>query len=436
MASVAEAVRTGLDHYFSGRRVEAAIIFDRILEVEPDQPESLGMAGILAGESGDTPRALRLLEAAARRRPENADFHRNLARMARASGDEGGAWKAEAHILPIHPADPAALTAMAENARLVGAKETAHAWLRRVARLTLDTRALTILAELSAELGRRDDATALHRQVVSIGPALDRAWGRLSECTGRGDEATAAAERAIKLAPREPRHHLTRHRALVAAGGAAGASTRHHGNEGQDALIHSLFFPDRRCGVFVDLGAYDGVTWSNTLFFERELGWTGWCVEASPARHAEYLASGRSAPCANVAVGDRDGEAAFLEVTEGMLMTNGLVDAFAPEQLAYVEREAGAQRIITVPIRRLNGLLAEWGAGAIDLLCLDVEGAEFSILADHNFARFPVEVICVENQSGDPALPALLSARGYAFVHRFGGGDEIYARDGWRNRVG
>jgi hypothetical protein len=36
---------------------------------------------------------------------------------------------------------------------------------------------------------------------------------------------------------------------------------------------------DKRNGFFVELGALDGVKFSNTLFFERERGWNGICIE-------------------------------------------------------------------------------------------------------------------------------------------------------------
>ena len=38
-----------------------------------------------------------------------------------------------------------------------------------------------------------------------------------------------------------------------------------------------------RHGTFVDLGCYDGVTYSNTWYFETKLGWSGVCVEPNPA---------------------------------------------------------------------------------------------------------------------------------------------------------
>ena len=49
-------------------------------------------------------------------------------------------------------------------------------------------------------------------------------------------------------------------------------------------------------GVFADVGGYDGVTGSNTLFFEQRRGWSGLLVEPSPANLAAARAV-RRCPC-------------------------------------------------------------------------------------------------------------------------------------------
>ena len=56
-----------------------------------------------------------------------------------------------------------------------------------------------------------------------------------------------------------------------------------HSQVGQDRFLLENFFRGRRNGVFVDIGAYDGETFSNSLFFERTMGWTGLCVEPLPS---------------------------------------------------------------------------------------------------------------------------------------------------------
>jgi hypothetical protein len=41
---------------------------------------------------------------------------------------------------------------------------------------------------------------------------------------------------------------------------------------GQDRFLFDHFFRGKRDGVFVDVGAYDGEKFSNSLFFERHMG--------------------------------------------------------------------------------------------------------------------------------------------------------------------
>src|SRR5947207_13570279 len=77
---------------------------------------------------------------------------------------------------------------------------------------------------------------------------------------------------------------------------------------GQDRFLLENFFRGKRGGVFLDIGAYDGETLSNTLFFEKTMGWTGLCVEPLPAAFAKLRAT-RKAVCENISVADFEGEA-------------------------------------------------------------------------------------------------------------------------------
>jgi len=56
----------------------------------------------------------------------------------------------------------------------------------------------------------------------------------------------------------------------------------YYGQCGQDKLIIETLFPGKTNGVFVDIGANDGVTFSNTYLLEK-LGWSGLVIEPIPS---------------------------------------------------------------------------------------------------------------------------------------------------------
>lgn len=71
------------------------------------------------------------------------------------------------------------------------------------------------------------------------------------------------------------------------------------GQLGQDVIAYSILCK-KKSGFYVDIGANDGVSISNSLVFER-LGWQGFCVEANP-RTYEKLKQSRSCDTYNLAV--------------------------------------------------------------------------------------------------------------------------------------
>ena len=49
----------------------------------------------------------------------------------------------------------------------------------------------------------------------------------------------------------------------------------------QDKFLSERIFQNKRNGYYVDVGAHDGISLSNTYFFEKELGWNGVCIESN-----------------------------------------------------------------------------------------------------------------------------------------------------------
>ena len=198
---------------------------------------------------------------------------------------------------------------------------------------------------------------------------------------------------------------------------------------GQDKYIYERFFQSATEGFFVDVGAFDGVEGSNTLFFERTLGWRGLCIEASPSRLAE-LQKNRRTPCLNVAVGDGRTTEAYLEVTAGYTMMGGLLSELPDAQLVRNNSHFVGQEI-SVSVKPLSDILDEQHITSVDYCSIDVEGAEMRVLKGIDFDRHRIAVLSIENFSRLGENPGtevkdFMESRGYRYVDAVGL-DEIYA---------
>lgn len=189
-----------------------------------------------------------------------------------------------------------------------------------------------------------------------------------------------------------------------------------HSQVGQDQFLFEHFFRGRRGGVFVDIGAYDGETFSNTLFFERSMGWKGLCIEPLPSAFAK-LRSQRNAICENIAVADFEGEAEFVEADDeggpNEKMFSGLSSTFDPRHTARIDLYTKSRVARRVPVTRLSALLERHGLFDIDYCSLDVEGGELAILSELDCERFRVKLWTVENNWDDPKIAELMAAKGY-----------------------
>jgi FkbM family methyltransferase len=176
-----------------------------------------------------------------------------------------------------------------------------------------------------------------------------------------------------------------------------------------DRRLHELL-PDRP-GTFVEAGAHDGYTESNTYYLERFRGWSGMLVEAVPELYRKAAKRRRHSTVVNAAlVGpERENEEVVLHFGD---LTSTLGD---PEHARHGLDNSG-RRGYEVPVRgrTLSSLLDETGLGAPDLLVLDLEGFELDALRGLDLDRHAPGLIAVEMLDMDaqrPAFDALLGDR-------------------------
>jgi FkbM family methyltransferase len=197
---------------------------------------------------------------------------------------------------------------------------------------------------------------------------------------------------------------------------------------GQDTFVDE-FLGGRRGGFFLDIGAHDGVTFSNSLFFEKHRGWRGVCIEPNPSVY-EKLSTNRTCKSLNVAVSERSGMLKFAKVSGHAEMLSGIVDDYDPKHLKRIKREVtqhgGDVELIEVAAVSVNKLLESMGVTTVDFCSIDTEGGELPILQGIDFKRFHFRTIAVENNYRSVEFRKLLTAAGFKLLHTVSC-DEIYA---------
>jgi len=198
---------------------------------------------------------------------------------------------------------------------------------------------------------------------------------------------------------------------------------------GQDKFLFERFFLGKRNGIFVDIGAYDGRTFSNTLFFEQSLGWTGLCVEPLPGEF-EKLKSCRSATCANTCVSDYNGIGDMLDVdvTGDARMLSGLIENYDPRHLERIDRVSIQKNVIRVPVTTLTDLLSAHNLTRVDYCSLDTEGSELNILKSLDFRQFDISLFTIANNYKDGRIHDFMARNGYGLVVEFQGCDQLYKK--------
>lgn len=204
--------------------------------------------------------------------------------------------------------------------------------------------------------------------------------------------------------------------------------------DGQDVFLDRQVFRGRRGGCFVDIGANDGITFSNTWFFEKAREWKGICVEPQP-NIFKKLQSNRQCPCLQGCVTDVQGTAEFLHVQGIAEMGSGLCSKYDARHLVRIEREVKANSdetaIIEVPCFTFAQVLAMAELSHIDYLSIDTEGGELDILRSVDFGHVPIHVISVENCFHNGLFEHLLRPHGYS-LRAIVGADDIYIHRDFR----
>ena len=186
-----------------------------------------------------------------------------------------------------------------------------------------------------------------------------------------------------------------------------------YSQEGQDLLAYT-YFKGKKEGFFIDIGAYDGITISNTLLFEK-LGWKGICVEADPDRF-KSLKNNRKCDCYNLAIHSKTGEKLEF-ITSNCDVLNVLKEQSSDKHIERMKIDGNQKELKTIEVNSItfDDLMSKNYPDIrhIDFLSIDIEGGELIVLETIDFNKYSFGLITVENNFEEGVLVNFMKERGY-----------------------
>ncbi len=193
----------------------------------------------------------------------------------------------------------------------------------------------------------------------------------------------------------------------------------------EDIYLNTHYFKDKKNGTYVELGAVDGVLYSNTKFFQDTLNWKGILIEPSPSMFSLLKKNRPNDLVFNEIVSSYTSELEF-KVSEKY----PAVSTLAMSQLK--NWRFGRTKSIYIKPTTLTSIIKSTDISYIDLLSLDVEGHEYEVLQSWDFS-VPIYLILIEqleaNKDKNKLCREILEKNGYRYVESIAGDNDIYIND-------
>jgi FkbM family methyltransferase len=194
-----------------------------------------------------------------------------------------------------------------------------------------------------------------------------------------------------------------------------------YSQQGEDIFIFRNFLNNPVTdGIFVEVGALDGVQGSNTKFFEDVLGYKGVLIEPVKYHIPNIIRNRPNSRLYNCAIHPYEAEV--------KIAGNGAIAGILSE-MSEQHKHLWAEELTEthlVPCGRLDAILDDAHIDHIDFLSIDVEGAELLVLETMNW-EIETFVICIELDGTNPVKDSecrnILKNHGFVFQTYLGNND-------------
>ena len=180
-------------------------------------------------------------------------------------------------------------------------------------------------------------------------------------------------------------------------------------------------------GTYLEMGALDGLLYSNSFFFHNTYGWKGVLIEGAPNNYRK-LEQNRPYEIATVHAAVCDSEQTVHFVDKEQI--GGIWEFSSGEFRDRYWKGVSLDDVPEVKCSPLTNLLDHYSKGTthFDFWSLDIEGGELTALKSIRFDTYTFGIILVENNPRNPPESAmrirdLLGSKGYVFHSNWNGSD-------------
>lgn len=174
-------------------------------------------------------------------------------------------------------------------------------------------------------------------------------------------------------------------------------------------------------GFFIEAGANDGITQSNTFLLEKEKNWKGILVEPSISAFEKCVSERKNSICYNCALVSNDAIKSVQGDFNGNLMSS--VNGERLNISSIVARYGQPNnKIISVKSRTLISILDECNIDKIDFFSLDVEGYELNVLKGLDMKKYkPIYVLIEIYEKDKSQIMQHMKSNGYELICNLSG---------------
>ena len=169
-----------------------------------------------------------------------------------------------------------------------------------------------------------------------------------------------------------------------------------------------------RSGFFVDIGASDGVTASNTYLLEKFYKWQGICVDPNPVT-LKSMCGARDTIVSDLCVYNESGKILPFKYLGdqsefyGWNLRSG-IDGLVSKDMPVKMND---HKVFTITLTDLLELYK--APNKIDYISIDVEGSEIEVLTGLDFSKYDVKMFSIEyeNEENRAKIDWIMSRNNY-----------------------